>query len=201
MEKAQLTHRPGPARGPAAAHLASPQARAPNPSHVGAVRPAATTAHCSSSSNRHSVTSCAQPPLTLPPPSPRTTCGLAARTRQPAARPSQPSPLGAAPARARGSGAGARPWRPRCGLGRSGAAWPDPMRSLDAASCTARGVRPIRLRPRRGARSGATRPLRSHSRHPGALWPRHGPCIAPAPARPHASGRLVRCGTWPARLA
>jgi hypothetical protein len=57
MEKAQLTHRPGPA----AAHPVSPQARAPNPSRVGAVRSAA-AAHCSSSSNRHSLTSCAQPP-------------------------------------------------------------------------------------------------------------------------------------------
>jgi hypothetical protein len=187
MEKAQLTHRPGPARGPArgpaAAHPASPQARAPNPSYVGAVRPAATTAHYSSSSNRHSVTSCTQPPLTLPLPSPRTTCGLAAR-----ARPSQPSPLGAAPARARGSGAGARPWRPRCGLGRSGAAWPGPMRSLDAASCAARGVRPIRLRPRRGARSGAARPLRSHSRHPGAVRPRRGRSGAAWPLRSPCPG-------------
>jgi hypothetical protein len=89
----------------------------------------------------------------LPPPSPRTTCGLAARARRPAARPH------------RGPGAGARPWHPRCGLGRSGVAWPSPLRSLGAASYAVRGL--ARHGPCAHTPASPTRPL-----------PRHGPMPA-----------------------
>jgi hypothetical protein len=84
--------------------------------------------------------------------------GRGGRRCGPASRPHSARPH-------RGPGASARPWRPRCGLSRSGVAWPSPLRSLDAASYAVRGLARHGLCTRTPA--SPARPL-----------PRHGPMPA-----------------------